>query len=524
MDRTNGSMKVKVRRWNRTDIPQIIQVQQAAYPNFAHKDLCDARNYEYQLDAFPEGQLVAAINDKVVGYATSLIVMIDEESPWYSYAEITGLGTFSTHDPSGDTLYGADIAVHPNWRGIGVAQKLYKGREKIVARFNLRRMVAGGRIPGYAELAGRLSPEEYVASVQSGERKDIALSAHLKAGYEVKGIHLDYLTDEASLNFATFLEMPNVAFNEQRRKIAATPIKSPVRKIRVCAAQYKMRAIHSFEEFEKQADFFIQTADEYHCHFLLFPELFTAQLFSAMSPVLDTRAAVEQLAQYSERYLSWFKKRAKETGIFIVAGSHPIKTDTGITNTAHLFTPSGEVYTQDKLHITPGERLHWGIAPGDGIKIFDTGLARIAIQICYDIEFPEISRLLTLAGVEVLFVPFSTDERKSYMRVRYCAQARAVENMIYVVMAGNIGNLPQVKSFLINYGQAAILTPSDFVFPLNGTLAEAEPNTETVVVADLSLADLNQQREMGSVTPLIDRRRDLYEILSKTKIEMIRTK
>jgi predicted amidohydrolase len=76
-------------------------------------------------------------------------------------------------------------------------------------------------------------------------------------------------------------------------------------------------------------------------------------------------------------------------------------------------------------------------------------------------------------------------------------------------LAAYIGNLPQVKSFLINYGQAAILTPSDFVFPLKGTLAEAEPNTETVVIADLDLADLNQQRELGLVTPLIDRRSDL---------------
>ncbi len=192
-------------------------------------------------------------------------------------------------------------------------------------------------------------------------------------------------------------------------------------------------------------------------------------------------------------------------------------------NTAHLFTPSGEVYTQDKLHVTPGERLNWGIVPGSGIRVFDTGLARIAIQICYDVEFPEIIRLLTLAGVEILFVPFSTDERKSYMRVRYCAHARAVENMIYVVMSGNIGNLPQVKSFLINYGQAAVLTPSDFAFPADGVLAEADPNTETVVIADLNLADLAQQRELGAVTPLIDRRADLYEIRSRAKVEVIRT-
>ena len=516
-------MKVTTRRWTESDIPEIVKIQRKAYPNFSREELCDERNYHYQLNAFPEGQFLAESNGVIVGYSTSLIVQIDDDSPWYSYAEITGLGTFSTHNPGGDTLYGADIAVLPEWRGKGVAAKLYAARKKILSRFNLKRMVAGGRIPGYAEYAGRLSPEAYIKKVQEGSLKDMALSAHLKAGYHVKGVHMDYLSDEESLNYATFLEMPNPKFNAERRKIAVPSIKAPVRKVRVCSAQYQMRKISTWEELEQQADFFIQTANEYHCHFLLFPELFTAQMFSAMDADLDTIEAVKKLTTFTEKYLGFFSKRAKETGLFIIGGSHPVETEKGIKNTAHLFTPSGSVYTQDKLHITPGERTHWGIQPGDGIKIFDTGLARIAIQVCYDIEFPEVSRLLTLAGVEIIFVPFSTDERKSYMRVRHTSQARAVENMVFVAMSGNIGNLPQVKSFLINYGQAAILTPSDFGFPLNGVVAEAEPNSETVVIADLNLADLAQQRELGSVTPLIDRRTDLYEVKAKSKIEVVRT-
>lgn len=516
-------MKITTRRWKESDIPSIVKLQSESYPNFPRKDLCDARNYLFQLTAFPDGQYLAEINGEIVGYATSLIIQIDDDSPWYSYAEITGLGTFSTHNSAGDTLYGADIAVSPAWRGKGVANKLYNARKKILTRFNLRRMVAGGRIPGYEEYAGRLNPEEYIKQVQDGKLKDMALTAHLKAGYTVKGVHLDYLEDQESLNFATYLEMLNPKFNSERRKISVTSLKAPVRKVRVCAAQYQMRRISSWEDLEQQADFFIQTANEYYCHFLLFPELFTAQLFSAMPATFDTLEAVQELTKYSDRYTSFFKKRAMETGLFIIAGSHPILADGKIKNVAHLFTPGGEIHTQDKLHITPGERLNWGIAPGEGIRIFDTGLARIAIQVCYDIEFPEVSRLLTLAGVEIIFTPFSTDERKSYMRVRHTAQARAVENMIYVVMAGNIGNLPQVKSFLINYGQAAILTPSDFGFPLNGVVAEAEPNCETVVIADLNLADLAQQRELGSVTPLIDRRLDLFELKAKTKIEVVRT-
>jgi predicted amidohydrolase len=180
------------------------------------------------------------------------------------------------------------------------------------------------------------------------------------------------------------------------------------------------------------------------------------------------------------------------------------------------------VYTQEKLHVTPNERQEYGIQPGEGLKVFETSHARIAIQVCYDIEFPEPARLLTLAGAEVIFVPFSTDERKAYLRVRYTAQARAVENVIYTVLSGNVGNLPQVDNFLINYGQAAICTPSDFSFPTDGIAGTADFNSETVVISDLDLVVLQEAREMGSVRPLRDRRLDIYGLEAKKPVELIR--
>ena len=179
------------------------------------------------------------------------------------------------------------------------------------------------------------------------------------------------------------------------------------------------------------------------------------------------------------------------------------------------------MHTQAKLHVTPGERRYWGIEPGRSIKLFQTPLARIGIPVCYDIEFPELTRLLTLHGAEVLFVPFATDERKSYHRVRYSAQARAVENMVYVVLSGCVGNLPQVRSFLVNYGQSAVCTPCDVAFPKDGVAAEADPNCETVVISELDLGSLEEQRELGSVRPLYDRRSDLYDLTSKVPIEIV---
>lgn len=513
---------LKVRRARLSDLDAIYAVQTAAYASSEAAMLCDKRHFALQIEAFPEAQLVATIGEEVVGYAAALIVTLDDGSPWYSYAEITGDGTFSTHDPAGDTLYGADIAVHPDYRGRGIAGRLYRARVTILKRFNLRRMVAGGRIPGYAEHAGRMSAEEYVERVCRGELKDQALNAHLKAGYRVRSTHLGYLDDAHSLNYATYLELENPDFRPGKRRIAASPMKRPVRKIRVCAAQYQMRRVTCWEEFEHQVEFFVATAQEYHCHFLLFPELFTVQLFSMLDPALPSVEAIELLADMTDRYRAMFVEKAKRSGLFIIGGSHPVRVGDEIRNVAHLFTPSGEIHTQEKLHVTPNERAEYGIQPGEGMRVFVTSHARVAIMICYDSEFPELARLLTLAGAEVLFVPFSTDERKAYLRVRYSSQARAVENIVYTVLAGNVGNLPQVENFLINYGQAVVCTPSDFAFPPEAIAGSADLNSETVVICDLDLVALEETREMGSVRPLRDRRPDLYSLEAKVPVEIVR--
>jgi len=515
---------VRVRRAKISDIPAIYECEEAAYGSFDASSLCDERHLQMQIETFPDGQLVALRGKKIIGYACSLIVLLEDDSPWYSYGEITGDGTFSTHDPAGDTLYGADIAVRPEERGKGVAGALYRGRDRILKRFNLRRMVAGGRIPGYVRYAGKMTAETYVEKVVAGELNDQALRAHLKAGYSVKGVHMGYLRDEQSLDYATFLERENPDFNYAKRRIAASPVKRPVRKIRVCAAQYQMRRISSWEEFEQQVDFFVETAGEYHCHYLLFPELFTVQLFSMLPKGTSSIEAIRILADYADRYRELMIDRATTHGLFIIGGSHPVWVDGEIRNVAHLFTPTGGVFTQDKLHVTPNEREEYGITPGEGLTVFDTGHARVAISVCYDVEFPELARLLTLAGAEVLFVPFSTDERKAYLRVRYSAQARSVENMIYTVLAGNVGNLPQVENFLINYGQAVICTPSDIAFPPEGIAAVAAANTETVVIAELDLGALEQARELGSVRPLRDRRTDLYKVEASTPVKIVRTR
>ncbi len=285
--------------------------------------------------------------------------------------------------------------------------------------------------------------------------------------------------------------------------------------IRVALVQYGMRKISNFVEFANQVEYFVSTAKDYKADYVLFPELLTQQLLSYVR-AKDPKLAIERVAGYTKDYIQTFKKLAEEYKLYVIGGSHPTPINGELYNTSYLFAPSVKYFQQEKMHITPDERSWWGFAGGNSFNVFDTGKAKIAISICYDIEFPEIARILSSKGVQVIFVPFMTDERKSYLRVRYCAHARAIENQIYVAMAGTVGNLPHAEHMDLQYAQSAVITPSDFPFARDGVAAEASLNTETMVVCDLDMHLLDEARNNGTVTHMKDLRRDLHSLSVNT--------
>ena len=210
-----------------------------------------------------------------------------------------------------------------------------------------------------------------------------------------------------------------------------------------------------------------------------------------------------------------FTELAVKYNVNIIGGSHFVEEDEKIYNISYLFRRDGTIEKQYKLHVTPNERKWWGISQGDTVKVFDTDCGKIAIQICYDIEFPELARIATDKGAKIIFTPFNTEDRQGYLSVRYCAQARAVENQIYTVIAGTVGNLPETENMDIQYAQSAIFAPSDFEFARDGIVGQCNPNIEMVVIGDVDLEILRRQRQNGTVRQLKDRRKDIYNIQYK---------
>ena len=271
------------------------------------------------------------------------------------------------------------------------------------------------------------------------------------------------------------------------------------------------------DSFADTVSYFGSVAAEYGCHTVVFPEFVAASLLPSMPGGSDQ--IMWELAKVHERYVEIFRELATTRQLYVIAGSHPVVRDGQLYNVAHLMTPSGEVYTQDKLHLTPSER-EWGFTAGEELKVFKGPFGAFAIQVCFDIEFPEPARLLVDEGVDMIFVPFSTDDEAAYLRVRFSAQARAIENVVYLALSGSCGQLSH-PSYLLNYSRSAILTPSDFGFPPRAVASEAPAHEQTVAIADLDLHLLEQVRAMGSVRPRDEVRTDLYEVRALTRLRTI---
>jgi len=463
---------------------------------------------ESQLERFPEGQICIELDGELVASSSSLIVHFGDYEEWHDWMVIADRGYIRNHDPTGDTLYGIEIMVDPEMRGYRLSRRLYEARKEIATEQNLRRIIVGGRLPGYAQHAEKMSAREYVDRVMSKELYDPVLTAQLANGFALKGLIANYLPDDSeSHGYATFLEWTNLDYRLPSSNIRLRAVSN----VRISLVQYLMRRVESFEEFEKQCEYYIDVAGDYKADFVLFPELFTTQLLSLV-PQGRPGDAPRQLADFTSRYLELMAELALRYNVNVIGGSTFVQEDTGIQNVGFLFRRDGSIGRQSKLHITPNESRWWGIQPGDSLEVFETDRGKIAIQVCYDVEFPELARIAVAKGAQILFVPFNTNDRLGYLRVRSCAQARAIENQIYVAIAGCAGNLPFVENADIHYSQCGIFTPSDVGFARDAIAAESSPNIETVLTHDVDLEPLRRNRASGTVRPWTDRRMELYGV------------
>ncbi len=498
--------KVELRNLQIEDYKELKNSMVESYPEMTDS-FWKEEQIENLLQKFPEGQLVIVVDDIVVGSALSLIVTEDFAFKTRTYKGITGNFTFSTHNPKGDVIYGIDVFINPKYRGLRLGRRLYDVRKELCEQLNLKSIIFAGRIPNYGKFKDEITPKVYIEKVKKKEIYDPVLSFQLSNDFHEIRVMKNYLEgDVESQEYAVLLEWNNIYYDDSPKLINTE--KSVVR---LGLIQWQMRSLGNLEALFEQAQFFIDAVSGYGSDFALFPEFFTAPLMADYNHLSEAEA-IRELARHTEAVRLKFQEFAISYNINIITGSMPFIENGSVYNVGFLCKRDGTNEMYRKIHITPNEVFHWGITGGDTIQTFDTDCGKIGIMICYDVEFPELSRIMADEGMNILFVPFLTDTQNGYTRVKSCAQARAIENECYVAIAGCVGNLPKVNNMDIQYAQTAVFTPSDFAFPSNGIKAEATPNTEMTLIVDVDINLLKELHEHGSVRTMKDRRTDLYQL------------
>jgi predicted amidohydrolase len=280
------------------------------------------------------------------------------------------------------------------------------------------------------------------------------------------------------------------------------------REVAIATSNFAIQEVHTFDEFAGHSAAVLDGAKG--ADIVLLPELFTLELFTCL-PGWGERELTDigEIAQYTEDYRRFFGDEAKVRGQWLLAGSHLVREGGRLLNMAHLFGPQGQLFTHAKTHLFPVEHT-LGIDEGDEMVAIDLPFARVAINICYEAEIPECSTVVAQRGVEVMLCPSYTFTEHGFWRVRYCAQARAIENQIYVVHSctggEKLGPLPG------GWARGSILSPCDLPWNATGIVAECDPNVEGTVVGTVDLDALYANREHGAATTYNDRirRADVY--------------
>lgn len=279
-----------VRQAQFADIDAIVALLKKAYPTM---ETMVPENLRGPLSRFPQGQFVALYDGAIVGVCLTFLVSEDIALKPHSWSEITGNGFASRHDPDGDVLYGMEVAVDPDARGLKIGQRLYDARKKLVRELKIKGIVFAGRMPGYARRRRRFSsPEAYLEAAENRQVRDSVLGFQLRNGFKPVRILKNYLPmDKESMGFAALMEWrnPDIANTEQTKGVHST--RSGGRPVRVATVQMKMRAVTSFDGFLSNVAYFAEVASDYHADFVVFPELFTLQLLSAEPKKLTPQEA-----------------------------------------------------------------------------------------------------------------------------------------------------------------------------------------------------------------------------------------
>lgn len=271
---------------------------------------------------------------------------------------------------------------------------------------------------------------------------------------------------------------------------------------KLALAQYPITFHQSIDGWKNHTESWVAKAAQSGARLLVFPEYGSMELCSLFPTDLQQNLSLQiaEIKKFQKEFVFTFSQLAQKFQIYLLAPSLPIEEGGKAINRAYFFNPQGEIQFQDKLNMTRFEDEDWSITPGAPIlKVFETSLGNIGINICFDCEFPQLAFEQTMSGMQLLLAPSCTASMAGLKRVHVGSQARSLENQIYVGQCSTVGDAAWSPAVDINFGQASVFVPSDLGFPDSGVIAQGELNKSQWVYANIDLSLIDQVRNNGTV-------------------------
>jgi len=213
----------------------------------------------------------------------------------------------------------------------------------------------------------------------------------------------------------------------------------------------------------------------------------------------------EEEGGYAYKELS---KAANSSGIYVVAGTIPELERTHVYNTSYVFDRKGKrVAKHRKMHlfdidVEGGQYFKESdvLSPGRDVTVFDTEFCKIGLGICYDIRFPELSRLMVLEGAEVIIFPaaFNMTTGPAHWELNF--RGRALDNQVYTV---GVAPARDMESSYHSYGNSIVVSPW-------GNVINRMDEKEGYIIQEI---DLEYVKKVRNELPLLKHlRRDLYTL------------
>ncbi len=271
--------------------------------------------------------------------------------------------------------------------------------------------------------------------------------------------------------------------------------------VRIAAAQYPIGQPDSLASWQAKVAQWVGDAAGQGAQLLVFPEYAAMELAAIDSATAsDLHASLRAVVALGPQIDAHYADIARRFGVIVLGGTRPHGLGDGrIVNRATLYLPDGRSGHQDKIMMTRFERESWDIKGGTSLRVFHTPLGMLGISTCYDVEFPMIARAQAKAGAQIILCPSCTDSLQGYHRVRIGAQARALENQIFVVQAPTVGMAPWSPALDENYGAAGLFVPPDGDSPDDGVVAMGTEGQGIWVIADADLGRVERWRTAGAV-------------------------